>query len=1132
MDLVKLACRTGFACQCQCFNDNDCQQNHMDLGCNTCTNKDALSGFGTCASTTKTIVPRPAPSPTCNYPTTPNTHQNTALSTNLNVIVVLDTTGLDAWSTTGAQFASAFINNLTVATGFAKIGLIRAGTVTNAHSLLKATALVNLTSNNNGTLNRVLSMYPTPAAVATAAIDPFVDAMQLASSMFEPGRRSVLIVVSNAMPVNACADQDPVSLARTLSLKKGIDIISVAMGSQVSDTQAMIGTTNKSSVAIGSTPTSASEYVIAYLLGNQKQHGEMPTSLSSSGSSSLCGRRCSGALHCVSSTSCQLCNGDGTCGSGSCALPIPSTPMNTNVSSQLEMVMVLDVGSPATVAESLRAAGTIGLNFTNAKIAVIKYASEDSAINTSAFPVSTQALSALTCSAKCQSVGTGGLAKALDQAGVLLNQSLTKTIDNATGAPLQVVVIVSSQVKASLIPYFLGGGPPQPVVSARNLWSDGVQVFSLIADQLCSYGKQGYSEQFECKDANMLGAVDSSVHTIDLRTTTVDIAASVVSEAILNVHRTPPTCTWKEFTHRRVALAFRSFHVDSQGTCVEKCCRHRRCKATTVVPFKGSGGGGGGGGGGGVLCRFHDRWQIPFTLPSPASSLFRKEDKAGCDRYCLTHTHCQFHGCGKCNFLFNKCDAGYKCGCSCTENNDCNNGEMDLSCSLCVDKDQSGYGRCRSKYCGQKCTKDSDCADAQSCNHCSTTSHTCTPKIVPDPIPGNCVLPFPGHPHKNCSTKLDLLLLLDGSASIGASAWKKILHFTAGIGLNFTTGEKFMNYGVVEFSTFATTFLPLTNSNASFQHVVATLPYMDGSTNTESGFLAIEKEFNAHSRVGAFKVMIILTDGEWNEGGDPGPISKRLKANQTKIFTVAVGEAATKKVAALASLPLSKYYYNVTNEQFLPKILHRMILGLCNREEHDVDIKDELIASEKWTKQVMVPMKTLQPMQPMKTLQTSSRRRLDWSNISASEIFDCGGNGPSRWIIVDNGALNPLRIRTCDVDYNKQVCKGTPTQNQTGYTQCAPNGNSLAFIPSSSTVAMRVPLNVTYVVALYCVNNPGRSIHCLNTPTPLEWYGPNPEGGAFPVNGLVVPKETSAFCSVDVDCKVGEACDANSHTCG
>ncbi len=144
----------------------------------------------------------------------------------------------------------------------------------------------------------------------------------------------------------------------------------------------------------------------------------------------------------------------------------------------------------------------------------------------------------------------------------------------------------------------------------------------------------------------------------------------------------------------------------------------------------------------------------------------------------------------------------------------------------------------------------------------------------------------------------------------------------------------------------------------------------------------------------------------------------------------------------------------------------------------------------------------------MKTLQTSSRRRLDWSNISASEIFDCGGNGPSRWIIVDNGALNPLRIRTCDVDYNKQVCKGTPTQNQTGYTQCAPNGNSLAFIPSSSTVAMRVPLNVTYVVALYCVNNPGRSIHCLNTPTPLERYGPTE---LFLLMGWLSPRKHQLF---------------------
>ena len=55
-----------------------------------------------------------------------------------------------------------------------------------------------------------------------------------------------------------------------------------------------------------------------------------------------------GNLHCLSyrnnSATCALCNGDGTCGKGSCALPIPSKPMNANVSKQLEMVFVVDVG--------------------------------------------------------------------------------------------------------------------------------------------------------------------------------------------------------------------------------------------------------------------------------------------------------------------------------------------------------------------------------------------------------------------------------------------------------------------------------------------------------------------------------------------------------------------------------------------------------------------------------------------------------------------------------------------------------------------------------------------------------------------------------------------------------------------
>ena len=1124
LDCVTETCTEGFGCGCSCSTNNDCQQNQMDLGCNHCSNPDPLTGIGSCASSSTTIEPRPVPSVTCSYLSTNNTQKNLRLSTNLNLLFIFDTT--HTWNNGVSQFASALINNLTVAGGYGRVGFIRAGVVQPSSTSLSlssssapaaaapaaaAAALVNLTS-NNGTLNRFLSLSPPTAGTTSTAIAPFVDAMILSSTMFEAGRRTVLVVVSKSIPIDTCAKEDPVSWSRE---QKGIEIISVSSGNQISSTQQMIGTTPLSSTAIGTDPISASKYVVGLLL-----QGGDDIAFNSYGDDTNCGRKCSGNLHCTfgADKACGLCNGNGRCGRGSCALPIPLKPMNTNVSHDLEMVLVIDVGAHATALESLRAAGAVGLNFTSAKVGYVTY-SDTNSVNISGFPLTNEELSILTCSPECGTQGTGGLNQALLKASKLLNQSSSKWwLDNTTG-PLQVVVVVSSQVKASLSEYDSQGGP---VSSARALWSDGIQVFSLIADQLCTYGSAGFSEEFECGDANMLGSIDlkdGSPHTIDLRTTTFEAAAGVVSNAIIDVHRTPPTCDWIEFQHRRVALSFREFIVDSQGTCVERCCRHRRCKATTVVPVSSSSSSGA------VLCRLHDRWQIPFTLPAASASLFRKKSKTGCNRYCLTDNHCAFHGCGKCNFLFNKCDAGYKCGCSCSKDTDCDNGSMDLSCSHCVEKDQSGYGRCRSHFCGQDCKKDSDCADAQSCPRCDAPSNKCVPKVVPDPIPGDCVLPFPGHPHKNCSQKLDLMLLLDGSGSIGQSAWKKILHFTAGIGLNFTTGDHFMNYGVVEFSAKATTFLPLTSSNSSFQQVVATLPYFAESTNTDSGFEAVENEFNAHSRSNAFKVLIILTDGEWNDGGDPGPISKRLKANHTKIFTIAVGEAATDKVQALASLPLSKYYYNVTNEQFLPKILHKMILSMCDRENDDNVNHEELVGSTQLTEAMNMVM-----VSPS----ASSGRRLVWSNLTATGNFDCGTENASRWIVVENGAMNPVRIRTCPLDYNKEVCKGLPKANETGYTQCAPNGNQLAFIPAETTLLMRVPLNVTYIVALYCIDNPGRSIHCLSSPTPLEFYGPVPlyPKTGFPINGLIIPKETKVFCSVDVDCQIGKKCDVTSHTCG
>jgi Cys-rich repeat protein len=376
---------------------------------------------------------------------------------------------------------------------------------------------------------------------------------------------------------------------------------------------------------------------------------------------------------------------------------------------------------------------------------------------------------------------------------------------------------------------------------------------------------------------------------------------------------------------------------------------------------------------------------------------------------------------------------------------------------------------------------------------------------------------------------MDLMLLLDGSASIYSSAWLQILHFAAQIGLNFTTGHDFMRYGIVQFGTDAKLFMPLLASNATFQQVVGMLPQFQSSTNTFAGMSAVEAEFNQHARPGSFKAMVILTDGEWNTGGDPIAVATRMKKNGTHIFTVAVGDAATANVQSLSSLPLDKYYYNVSNEAFLPLILHKMILSMCRREAPP--------QQQPWA--VVAPASL-----------SSERRRLgrdgdnggvrthkkvaalmDFERVLglplAAEPFDCGGSGPGRWLLLQNYARNPLRVRTCSLDYNKEVCKGGAS-GDAGYQQCAPGGDALAFVPANSTVTIRIPMNVTYLVTIFCVDVPGKSVHCLSAPEAPEFYGPAEGKGAFPEGGLVIPPSPGVYCGVDLDCPSGQKCDGGT----
>ncbi len=816
-DEVQASCAPGFSANCPCFADADCEQNQMDLGASKCTSK-APSGLGACTNAASTATA--AATAVCGFSPSPPTNPNAQASEGLDMVFIL---GTSPDASLVARFVMAVVSNFTVAPSVARVGLVRAG-MPDASANPFAAQLLGLGA-SNATIRQILSMSPTPAAKAGG----MRDALTLSKTMLtDTSRRRVVIAVSSALRPQPCAVSDVVSEARDL-WASGIEVLSVSSGDTINAGQKMIASDGTAPLRLTDGQSSASRITMDLIGGAPPK-------------SDVCGRRCGSNSHC--SGSCGLCGPAGTCGQGTCALPIPPKDPNFNVSQNLQLVIVVDVGASSDVKKNIALAGQLGLNFTTAEVAIISYSAQDSVNVSIPLGRDPQAVSRLSCMNSCDhSAGTGGLAPALTLAATMLNSTNPSPGLNSTtaAAPLQVVVVVSTQVRADI-----SGNSVGPVQEARELWADGVEVYSVISDELCSYGPDGYSSNFECFSAPLLGsgANDSTAAVVDFRGASAADTSATLSAMVVEERHEPAHCDWQSYSNRRVALGFYKFHARSEGLCVEACCRTRRCKAASVDPLPS----------GRVRCTLHHRWQLPFTQHSEGTTLFRKVDESGCKRHCTVDSQCRSTGCPRCNNIFKRCEAGYKCGCSCTKDVDCDHTQMDIGCSVCAGIDQSGFGRCRSKFCGQACKSSADCADAPSCPICGSKG-VCSPP-TPDPIPDNCVAPFPGHPHKNCSAQMDLMLLLDGSGSIYSSAWLQILHFTAQIGLNFTTGHDFMRYGIVQFGSDAELFMPLLASNSTFQQVIGMMPQFESSTNTFSGMAAVEKEFNAHARPGAFKAMV------------------------------------------------------------------------------------------------------------------------------------------------------------------------------------------------------------------------------------------------------------------------------------
>ena len=181
----------------------------------------------------------------------------------------------------------------------------------------------------------------------------------------------------------------------------------------------------------------------------------------------------------------------------------------------------------------------------------------------------------------------------------------------------------------------------------------------------------------------------------------------------------------------------------------------------------------------------------------------------------------------------------------------------------------------------------------------------------PPPPPGPPPMPPP------CKAKLDVVVVLDGSASIRSSDWQKALSFVNKLVGGFQISADQVELGVVQFSESADTVIGLSADAGAITSAVSSLQQMRMNTNTYAGFTQAKHILDTQGRSGTKgKLVIIITDGVQNEGPPAKIIADTMKSSGVQIFGVGVGRGADpqeiKQWCSCASTPCDDHYFSVS----------------------------------------------------------------------------------------------------------------------------------------------------------------------------------------------------------------------------
>ncbi|XP_078487601.1 collagen alpha-1(XXII) chain-like [Ciona intestinalis] len=209
--------------------------------------------------------------------------------------------------------------------------------------------------------------------------------------------------------------------------------------------------------------------------------------------------------------------------------------------------------------------------------------------------------------------------------------------------------------------------------------------------------------------------------------------------------------------------------------------------------------------------------------------------------------------------------------------------------------------------------------------------------------------PIPSPPYDESSfknrcrhQKLDIVFVLDGSKSVKAHNFQKMLAFTSEMVGNFQIGSEDTQVGVIQYSSCIRPHIWLNNftDTEQLQSAIARIKFEAKGTATGKALrFASNRMFNWKKGArelsgGVRRVLILVTDGRWSVRDDiPGALAS-LESKQVERFAVGVGRVVkTLDLGALVSEPKSNHSFHIPSFDELDEVGRQILSTICQQKE-------------------------------------------------------------------------------------------------------------------------------------------------------------------------------------------------------